>query len=181
MTSRQADGLPTASSTGRVASASGSERRRDGGEILALHASTSVVGEAGVLIRGASGAGKTRLALALVAEARRSGDFSRLVADDRTLVARHGDRLVARPHPGVAGLVERRGLGIVAVDPEAACVLALAIDLVDGWPERLPAPEERICDIARVVLPRLAVAKTASTPDAVALILAVLASAPAST
>jgi HPr kinase/phosphorylase len=146
-----------------------------GAEVLSLHASTLVVGEAGILIRGASGAGKTRLALGLVAQARLAGGFARLVADDRTLVVRHRDRLVARPHPAVAGLVERRGLGIEAVEHEPACVLDLAVDLVEGWPDRLPEPAARRCEIARVVLSRLAVAAGASTPDAVALILAGLA------
>ena len=146
-------------------------------EVLNLHASTAVVGEAGVLIRGASGAGKTRLALALVAQAKLAGGFARLVADDRTLVVRHRDRLVARPHPAVAGLVERRGLGIEAVEHEPACVLALAVDLVEAWPDRLPESAARRCAIARVVLPRLAIASGASTPDAVTLILAGLASA----
>ena len=142
---------------------------------LNLHASALVVGEAGVLIRGPSGAGKSRLALALVAEARRNGGFAALVADDRTLVTRHGGRLVARPHPALAGLAERRGLGILPVDHEPACVLALVVDLVADWPARLPDDAERRCAIARVVLPRLTVATGASTPDAVILILSVVA------
>ena len=150
---------------------------RDDGAVLNLHASTLVAGEAGILIRGAPGAGKTRLALAFVAQVRLLGGFARLVADDRTLLVRHRDRLVARPHPAVAGLVERRGLGIEPVEHEPACVLALAVDLVEGWPDRLPEPAARRCEIARVVLPRLAVAMGASTSDAVALILAGLASA----
>ncbi len=143
---------------------------------LNLHASALVVGEAGILVRGASGAGKSRLALALVAEARRGGGFACIVADDRTLVRHRSGRLVARPHPALAGLVERRGLGIVPVDHEPACVLALAVDIVEGWPDRLPDAAARRCEVARVVLPRLAVGAGSSTPDTVALILALLAS-----
>lgn len=139
-----------------------------------IHAAALVVGEAGLLIRGPSGSGKTRLALALVAVARRDGGFARLVADDRTLVVRHGDRLVARPHPVLAGLVERRGVGILPVDHEPACVLGLVVDLVEGWPDRQPEPDARRCEIERVVLPRLAVAAGSSTPDATMLILSVL-------
>ncbi|WP_245496500.1 HPr kinase/phosphorylase [Lichenibacterium ramalinae] len=142
---------------------------------LNLHAVALVVGEAGLLIRGGSGAGKTRLALALVDAARRDGTFASLVADDRALVSRHGDRLVARPHPALAGLAERRGFGILPVAHEPACALVLVVDLVAGWPERLPQPDARRCEISRVVLPRLAVAAEASTPDAVVLILSVLA------
>lgn len=148
----------------------------DGGAILNLHASAAVVGEDGLLIRGRSGAGKTRLILACVAEARRQGRFARLVADDRTLVTPRGDRLVARPHPALAGLVERRGLGVARVDHEPACVLSLVVDIVEGLPPRMPEPEDRRCEIARVAVSRLALAAGASTADAVALIFSVLAS-----
>ena len=48
-----------------------------------IHATVVLVGEAGVLIRGASGSGKSALALALMSEAGRRGLFARLVGDDR--------------------------------------------------------------------------------------------------
>ena len=145
------------------------------GDTLNLHATTLVVGEAGLLIQGPAGAGKTRLALAVVADVRRAGRFAAIVADDRTLVTPYGDRLVARPHPAVAGLVERRGLGVEPVEHEPACVLALAVDLVEGWGERWPEPESRVCTICGIALPRLAVGREVGTPDAVALISADLA------
>lgn len=143
-------------------------------DALNLHASALVIGEAGVMIRGASGAGKTRLALALVREARRDGGFARIVADDRTLVRPHGDRVTARPHPRLAGRVERRGLGVGTAEHEPACVLRLVVDLVDGWPDRMPEPAARRCEIAGVAVARLAVPAAASTADAVALICAAL-------
>ncbi len=99
----------------------------DGGR-LDIHASALAIGEHGILIRGPSGSGKTRLALALAAEASRDA-FARLVADDRTLLSRHAGRIVARPHPAIAGLVERRGLGIVTVPSEPACRVSLVVDL----------------------------------------------------
>ena len=138
---------------------------------LDIHACAAVVGEAGILIRGASGSGKTRLAFALAAEGARGG-FARLVADDRTLVWRHGDALVARPYPAAAGWAERRGLGVVAVEHEPACRLRLVVELVDGWPDRWPDPEARRCAVAGVALHRLAVARQSPTADAVALVLA---------
>lgn len=135
-----------------------------------LHASTAVLGERGVLIRGASGAGKTALALSLVEQVRASGAFARLVADDRTLVTRRGDRLVARPHPALAGRAERRGLGIVAVEHEPACVLGLVVDLVDGWPERHPDPDVLHCAIGGIVLPRIAIPAGPPNLDTLALV-----------
>lgn len=142
------------------------------GEPLNIHASTVTLGERGVLIRGASGAGKSALALALVEHARAGGGFARLVADDRTLVVRHGDRLVARPHPALAGRIERRGLGIVPIEHEPACVVGLVVDLVEGRPERHPAPGTLRCEIASVSLPRIAVAAGPPAPDVVGLVVA---------
>ena len=107
-----------------------------------VHATALVVGEAGLLIEGASGSGKSQLALALIAAAATAGRFGRLVGDDRvSLAAMHG-RLVARAHPAIAGLIERRGLGIVPEPFEPACVLTLVVVLAArraAEPERLPA------------------------------------------
>ncbi len=144
--------------------------------VVNLHATTVVVGEAGVIIGGSSGAGKTRLALAMVAEARRAGRFAAIVADDRSLVTRYDERLVARPHPALAGLVERRGMGVGAVDHEPACVLVLAVDLVEAWPDRWPESKDRHRQLCGVALARLALGRQMSTLDAVALISADLSS-----
>ena len=152
----------------------GSSGDRDGAR-LNVHASTLVVGEDGILIRGPSGSGKTRLAQAIVAEASRSA-FARLVADDRTLLSRHSGRLVGRPHPAIAGLVERRGLGILAIANEPACRVRLVVDLViDAWTPRMPDPQDSSTILAGVELPRLAVGSRAPTSDIVAMILTRLA------
>jgi HPr kinase/phosphorylase len=123
-----------------------------------IHASALVVGEAGLLIRGNSGAGKSRLVLALIAEAARRGLFARLVGDDRVSVEPRGERLVARPHPAIAGKVEQRGEGILAADFEAAIVVRLVIDL--GGPAssagaRLPEHAEGGASICGIKMPRL--------------------------
>ena len=127
---------------------------------LTVHATCVVVGEAGVLIRGESGAGKSSLALALIERAGLQGAFAALVGDDRVRVeVRHG-RVVARPHPAIAGLVEIRGHGIVAVDHVPACVLRLVVDLVGAAP-RLPEPPEPEAAILGVAVPRLRIDRTA--------------------
>ena len=96
-----------------------------------LHATALVVGEAGVVIEGRSGIGKTSAALALLRYARAAGDFAALVADDRVELEAAGGRLIARPHAAIAGLVERRGLGLMAIAHEPACVVCLVVRLVD--------------------------------------------------
>lgn len=123
-----------------------------------IHASTVAIGEAGVLIRGASGAGKSALALALIDLAQGKGGFARLVADDRTQIdARHG-RLLARPVAPIEGVVERRGLGLTP-EPHLPCVVVrLIVDVGAEEPPRMPEPEDLVDRLAGVALPRLRVA-----------------------
>src|ERR1044071_755974 len=78
-----------------------------------IHATAVLVGARAVLIQGPAGAGKSRLALALLSAAQ-SGQlaFARLVADDRALIEPAHERLLVRPAPALAGMLEVRGLGI---------------------------------------------------------------------
>jgi HPr kinase/phosphorylase len=116
-----------------------------------------VIGEYGILIRGASGSGKSQLALALIAEARQAGEFARLVGDDRVDVSPAGGRLLARAHPAIAGHVERRGLGMTPIAHEARANLRLVVDCLDGPPARLPEATDMVAEIGGVLLPRLGV------------------------
>jgi HPr kinase/phosphorylase len=131
---------------------------------LAIHATAVLAGEAGLLIRGASGAGKTALALGIVAEGLPDGVggrlAGRLVADDRVLLSRiGGGPLVARPHPLIAGQAELRGTGIVRLPSAAAAVLRGVIDLVDLKEiSRLPDDGETTVCLLGVPLPLLRLA-----------------------
>jgi HPr kinase/phosphorylase len=124
-----------------------------------IHATALAIGEAGILIRGPSGSGKSRLALELLAEARRRGVFAGLIGDDRVGVAAQGGRLVARGHPAIAGHIESRGEGIIDVGHEPAAVIRLIVDL-DGQSSaiaaRLPQLNAERASIAGIDLPRLA-------------------------
>jgi HPr kinase/phosphorylase len=124
-----------------------------------VHASAVLVGRRAVLIRGPAGAGKSRLALALL-QAADAGilRFARLVADDRAhLDAAHG-RLLVRPAPALAGLIEVRGLGIRQVPFEPVAVVGLVLDLAADDGARLPLDAARETVIAGIRLPRLPVA-----------------------
>lgn len=126
-----------------------------------LHATALVIGEAGVLLRGRSGAGKSALAGELTAAAGAAGLFARLVGDDRVIVEAAHERLVARPHPAIKGVMERRFSCIAAVAHENGAVVRLAVDLVDrdarrDVPARMPEDEARTAEIAGVRLARLA-------------------------
>lgn len=121
---------------------------------LSVHATCVLAGRRAVLIRGPAGSGKSSLAFALLAAAG-PGRCVRLVADDRCLLAAAGGRLVACAPPEIAGLIELRGVGLLAVACEPRAVVALAVDLEGGAPERLPERAQARTQMCGVVLPRL--------------------------
>lgn len=100
------------------------------------HATAVLLGDRGVLIRGASASGKSLLALMLLSDFAARGRFARLVADDRVILRRQDGRLVARVPDGIAGLIEVRGLGLSPMPYERRAVIDLVIDLVG--PESAP-------------------------------------------
>lgn len=123
-----------------------------------IHATAVLVGARALLIRGPAGSGKSSLAFALICREGGALPFVRLIGDDRVHVeAAHG-RLLVRPAPTIAGLIEIRGLGIRQVPHEAVATVGLAVDLGASDAERLPAAESTLTDVAGIALPRLAVA-----------------------
>jgi hypothetical protein len=102
--------------------------------IINIHAGCVAIGGRGILILGKSGAGKSDLALRLVDEG------ARLVADDRCELYLRAGKLCARPPRSIAGLVELRGIGIIAVPYAKSAVLAMAVRLSGRPQERLPRP-----------------------------------------
>ena len=118
-----------------------------------VHASCVVLGEAGVLIRGPAGSGKSQLARRLVSA---YPGFARLVSDDRARIeVRHG-RVVARTVPAIAGALEIRGLGLVRTAFEPAAVVRLVVDALPGPADRLPEVADAQVDVSGVALPRIA-------------------------
>ena len=91
----------------------------------------------GALIEGPSGAGKSDLAL-------RALDHGfRLVADDRVVLFPAGGRLYGKAPDTLAGLIEVRGLGVVATEAALPfCEVAVVIRCVAAPEavERLPEP-----------------------------------------
>jgi HPr kinase/phosphorylase len=99
---------------------------------LVLHASAVAVAGRALLIRGASGAGKSALALEMM------GLGARLVADDRVIVTRDTDGLsLSAPEP-IRGLIEARGLGLLRAEVSGQARLVAVIDLDVAETERLP-------------------------------------------
>ncbi|WP_431298384.1 HPr kinase/phosphorylase [Tabrizicola sp. BL-A-41-H6] len=135
----------------------------DAGDRTVLHASTVALNGRGLLILGPSGAGKSSLALRLLSLG------ARLVADDRTELAREGGTLVARCPPPLRGLIEARGIGLLRTDPAPTADIALVADLGQTETDRLP-PDRRIT-ILSVSLPLVLASAHAHFPDAVMLYL----------
>jgi len=88
-----------------------------------IHASCIAIGARGVLLLGKSGAGKSDLALRLI------DDGARLVADDRAILFVVRGALHARAPQSIKGLLEIRGLGIVAVPARPNAKIALVVRL----------------------------------------------------
>ena len=96
-----------------------------------LHASCVAIGGRAVLIEGLSGSGKSDLALRLIDRG------AVLVSDDYTIVRRSTGTLTASAPPNITGLIEVRGIGLVALPFESDVAVALLVSISDDV-ERLP-------------------------------------------
>ncbi|MFZ5746244.1 MAG: HPr kinase/phosphorylase [Pseudomonadota bacterium] len=116
-----------------------------------IHASCVAIDGRALLIEGASGDGKSDLALRLIDRG------ATLVSDDYTVCQRHDGVLLASPPPNIAGKIEVRGVGIVEVDYVAQMPVALMVRIFDH-PPRLPDPTLRRIggvEIPVIMLPAL--------------------------
>ena len=100
-----------------------------GAATATLHATAVAVDGRAALILGASGAGKSSLALQLMA----------LGADDRTVVQRDGSHIVADVPDTLRGLIEARGVGILNATCAGPVPVSVVIDLDQTETQRLPA------------------------------------------
>ena len=92
-------------------------------------------GDGAVLLMGASGAGKSDVALRLIAMG------ARLICDDQTQLFENSGRLFASAPPSLHGRMEIRGVGILAMPTAepAPVILAVRLDETADIP-RLPQP-----------------------------------------
>jgi serine kinase of HPr protein (carbohydrate metabolism regulator) len=110
---------------------------------IVVHGTAVALGGRAALLRGASGSGKSDLALrALVTSVSSLVEASfELVADDQAVVRATEHGLTVSPPDRLQGLIEIRGLGIFTVPHRSEAHLALLVDLVSlKQVERLPDP-----------------------------------------
>jgi serine kinase of HPr protein (carbohydrate metabolism regulator) len=128
---------------------------------VTLHATAVAINGSAILIRGKPGSGKSALALELM-ECPGNGLGAaplraELVADDQTLVSKEKGQLWCSCPPTLAGLLEVRGVGILAVKATGPVPLALVVDLLPpGESSRLPGDEEKEALLLGLAVPRLA-------------------------
>lgn len=117
---------------------------------IAHQATCVAIGGRAVLIEGASGTGKSSLALALIDRG------AVLVGDDGVLLEPRDGRLFALPHPNTRGLIEVRNLGLLhePVCEEAPVALVLMLD--PAAPRFIETPES--VERAGIVVPMLRLA-----------------------
>ena len=113
----------------------------------------------GVLILGASGSGKSSLALHLMALG------AELVSDDRTVLTPDVDAVIATCPAPIAGMIEARGVGLLAAHSREQAPVRLVIDLDQIEKARLPDPRE--VEIAGRVITCLHKVDAASFPAAI--------------
>ncbi len=127
-------------------------------ESACIHASCVAVGGAGLLIAGASGAGKSALALQMMALG------AQLVADDRTELTMQGAQVMATAVPHLSGLIEARGVGLLQAEAVRSVPLSYVIDLDQAEPARLPEPTN--VRILKQTVPLLRAATVPNLPAA---------------
>ncbi|KPP83307.1 MAG: HPr kinase/phosphorylase [Rhodobacteraceae bacterium HLUCCO07] len=124
-----------------------------------FHGSCVAVDGRGILILGASGGGKSALALRLMALG------AGLVADDRVIVTRADAGLIATCPPAISGLIEARFVGLLGAAPVGPVPLALVVDLDRAETERLPPRRSK--SVLGLELPLLHNVETGHFPAAI--------------
>ena len=112
-----------------------------------------------MLIVGASGSGKSALALQLIAYG------AELIADDQTRITLQDQQLIATCPPQLSGLIEARGLGLLHSPPRASAAIAFVVDLDQIETHRLPP--KRITSLLGVQLPLVLGAESNHFPASV--------------
>ncbi|WP_170328300.1 HPr kinase/phosphorylase [Ruegeria arenilitoris] len=128
-----------------------------------LHATCVAVGGRGALILGRSGAGKSALALQMMALG------AELVSDDRVELRMVGEKAMADAAPNLRGLIEARGVGLLRAQDAGATPVSYVVDLDQTEPARLPEPTETV--VLRQTVPLL---RAAGVPNLAAALMQLL-------
>lgn len=112
-----------------------------------LHATCVAHHGRGLLILGGSGTGKSTLALQMIALG------AELIADDRVVLAREGEGLIASCPPALTNMIEARGIGILNVPTGTPTKVHAVVSMDHTETDRTPPQREHT--VLEVCLPLL--------------------------
>lgn len=112
------------------------------------HATAVTVDGRALLITGASGTGKSTLALEMIALG------ATLICDDQVMLERQGNVVMASAPSGAPAVIEARGIGLIPVDQVAPpAPITLIMDLDAAETKRMP--RARVASVLGVPVRRL--------------------------
>ncbi|WP_171125238.1 MULTISPECIES: HPr kinase/phosphorylase [unclassified Ruegeria] len=97
-----------------------------------IHATCVALDGRGLLILGTAGAGKSALALQMMALG------AGLVADDRVVLTMEAEKVLIDAPPEIQGLIEARGVGLLRAQSVGPVNLSYVVDLDQTETARLP-------------------------------------------
>ncbi len=122
------------------------------------HATAVILGECGILILGASGAGKSSIARALIDRAEARGMFAALISDDQCRLLPVSGRIISTAPSSLRGGLEVRGSGLHEVDYEPSAVIHLVAELVEAE-QAVRFAEERTAQLLGVAIQHILLPK----------------------
>ncbi len=114
-----------------------------------VQAGCVAIGGRGLLIEGASGSGKSSLALALIDRG------ATLIGDDGVVLSMRGRELWAVPHPNTQGQLEVRNLGILRFPFLAEARICLKLRLDSEAPRFIERADRETIELVEIPLVRL--------------------------
>ncbi|OSQ53006.1 HPr kinase/phosphorylase [Marivita geojedonensis] len=126
---------------------------------LTLHATAVALNGRAVLLKGASGSGKSSLALEMMVRG------ATLVADDRVILSAVSDGVELTCPDPLKGMIEARGVGLLHADYVPSAHLCLVVDL--DQEERDRFPQERTITFFTQTFPLLHNVASAHFPAAI--------------
>ncbi|WP_439121647.1 HPr kinase/phosphorylase [Marivita sp.] len=99
---------------------------------LTVHATAVALGDRAVLVTGASGTGKSTLALEMMARG------ATLVADDQVILTKSDGSVLLSCPEALCGMIEARGVGLLHAAYCSPVALALVVDMEQVESARLP-------------------------------------------
>lgn len=125
------------------------------GEAALVYGTCVALGSNAAILVGASGSGKSDLALRFLLSTPADLEPA-LIADDQVRVSLSAGRLIASAPETIAGLIEVRGIGVIPLPAREAAEVKLIVRLVD--PDTVPRmppsppPTQKVCGIDLPVL-----------------------------